>query len=810
MKIFIKTSLIIIFTSLLFSCEPASKESKDLTDFIPENTLVVFKIEDFETLKSDLSNSSLVSKFDTKSPYTFFYETSIFNYLKPNSSSLICVSNKVNPVYTFIGRPNKNLFNTDSIPNLSAEKTTYKEQSFQKVLINEQVIYTLLKDSIFVATNSEQNIKNLLDGKTEKTATFHKIFNVKNTQDFTAFFPINEIQIGQSLLFNFGSWAALDVEILPDALTASGVVLANDSVPQLISVFKGLQPQRNEIAKITPVDALEIISFTFDDFELFQSNLQQFKGVKNINNEESLLFEAISEVSKISLSEGNAIIIKSIDPDLTFDALENFQTANESFKNVLIYDFNNPELFSNQFITFTNKTNPKFVFRLDDFFVFSENEEVSQHIINSYLGNNCLSETSYYKETLSQISDESSLLIIKLNGNYSEAISSLLKTEMGKISFKEYPLAVLQFSYDRDFAHINFVTKEASSTKKTSSLTGKVSQIASIKLENELLSDPVFFSNHRTGGKDIVIQDVKNQLHFISSNGKTLWTKKLKSPIIGKIKEVDLLRNGKKQLAFVTQHYFYILDRTGRNVSPFPIKFNDDITQPLSVFDYDNNRKYRFIVTQGKEVLMLNSKGKTVKGFKFKKTKSDIVFSPQHFRIQGKDYIVIAEKNGRLNLLSRVGKPRVSISKTFNFSSNPITIESKKIVVITKDNTKNSIGTDGKITVIKLKVSSYQFRVKEKTKVTLDDNLMRINGILVELPFGIYTAPEIYTVNRKTYISITETQENKVYIYSKTGKLLSGFPVFGTSKATLSDAFKNGKTAILVKGGLKSILLYKF
>ena len=66
---------------------------------------------------------------------------------------------------------------------------------------------------------------------------------------------------------------------------------------------------------------------------------------------------------------------------------------------------------------------------------------------------------------------------------------------------------------------------------------------------------------------------------------------------------------------------FYILDRTGRAVAPFPIKFRDEITQGISVFDYDNNRKYRFVITQGKEPLMLDSKGKKVKGFRFKKNK---------------------------------------------------------------------------------------------------------------------------------------------------------------------------------------------
>ncbi len=808
MKIFIKTSLILIFTSLLFSCETASKKPKNLIDFIPENTSIIFKIEDFETLKSDISNSGLISKFKTKSPYTFFSEIAIFNYLKPNSRSLICVSNKENNIYTFIGKTNEHLFNPDSIPNITVEKNIYKEQSFQKVLINEQVIYTLLKDSIFVVSNSQQNIKNLIDGKTEKAATFKKIFKIKNTQDFTAFFPVNEIQIGQSLLFNFGSWAALDVEILPDALTASGVILANDSVPQLISIFKGLQPQRNEIAKITPLDAKGVVSITFNNFETFNNNLQKFRGIKNTNTDEALLFEGVTEVGKISLPQGKAIVIKSIDTEITSSILEEFSSPKESFKNVLISEFNKPNLFINNFETFTQKTIPKFVFKLEDFFIFSETEVIAQQIINSFLSNNTLSKSTYYKEAMSQLSDESSLLIIRMNGNYSEPISNLLKTEISDISLKKYPLAVLQFSYDRNFAHVNFVCKEAvSSIQKIN--TGKVSQITNIKLENELLSDPIFFSNHRTGGKDIVVQDVTDKLYFISSNGKTLWTKKLKSPILGKIKEIDLLRNGKKQLAFVTQHYFYILDRTGRNVSPFPIKFNDDITQPLSVFDYDNNRKYRFIITQGKEVLMLNNKGKKVKGFKFKKTNSDIVFAPQHFRISGKDHIVIAEENGKLNLLSRTGKSRARISKTFNFSKIPPTIEDKKIVIISKNNTKNSIGIDGKIISKKLNVTSYQFTVKGKTKVTLDDNLMRINGVLVELPFGIYTAPKIFHTNKKSYISITETQENKVYLYTTSGSLFSGFPVFGTSSIDLGDANKNGKINFVTKGGTKSILLFE-
>lgn len=807
MKVFIQSTIAVLLFSFFISCDPAPTKLKTMDDFIPENASVVLRINDFEVLKSDIKNNSFLSKLKNTKPYSFFSKKELFNHLNPTSNSLLCITEADNTSsFTFITQLTEGLFNIDSIPNKSLENLSFNSHFFQKVTINDQEIFTAIEDSIFIASNSQKVLEQIFSGKIEKDAVFKKITTLNNQHELTAIVPANEILVNQSLLFNFASWAALDVEVLPDAITASGVVLAKDSVPQLISVFKGLNPQQNDIAKVTPINAETVVSITFDDFDIFQNNLQLFRGTKNINNEETILFEAISEVSKITLPDGNAIVLKSIDPELTNEALSNYSNPIEPFKGVIISEFTNPNLFVNQFLTFTNKTAPNAVFKLDNFFIFSENEKVTHNIINSYLTNNCLSTTTYYKEALSQLSDESSLLIIKLNGNYSGTISNFLKSEIDNTSFKKYPLAIMQFNYDRDFAHVNLVCKELGTTQRVS---GKVTQLKSIQIENELLNYPTFFSNHRTGGKDIIVQDVSNKLYFISSNGKVLWTKKLKSPILGKVQEIDLLRNGKKQLAFTTKNNFYILDRTGRAVAPFPKKFRDDITQPLSIFDYDNNRKYRFIVTQGKEVLMIDGKGKTVRGFKFKKTKSNIVFSPQHFRINSKDYIVIAEENGILNILSRVGKSRVTVSKTFDFSQTPITLEKTKLVVINKDNSKNSVGMDGKTSTKKLNVTSYHFTVKGKTKVTLDDNLMRINGVLIELPFGIYTQPTISTVNRNVYISITETQENKVYIYNKSGNLLPGFPVYATSMIDLGDATKNGKTNFVVKGDSKNILLYE-
>src|SRR5690606_15763596 len=137
--------------------------------------------------------------------------------------------------------------------------------------------------------------------------------------------------------------------------------------------------------------------------------------------------------------------------------------------------------------------------------------------------------------------------------------------------------------------HVHAVMERAAGKLREKGL----SQMASITLDSPLLAPPVFFENHRSNGLDIAVQDVNNNLYLISPEGKIHWKRKLEGPILGKIQQVDLYRNGRKQLAFATANSVQVIDRDGNRVKPFPLEFRDKITQPLAIFDYDNDRKYR-------------------------------------------------------------------------------------------------------------------------------------------------------------------------------------------------------------------------
>lgn len=775
-------------------------------DFVPENAAVVFKISNFENLQADIENSALLSKFENTEIYSYFTKKDkILKNLHPTSQSLLSI-NKINDsvsAYTFITKYTDKLFQLDSVKNKSVETLTLDKKSFQRVSIDENTAYSTIIDSVLVVSSSQQIIQDILNGKTEGDATFKKVFNLPSSNDFTALLRGKKEAINDSTKINFTSWSALDINFSSENFTATGISMATDTIPQLLNIFEGQIPQQNDVALLIPSDAKSALSFTFNDAESIQEKIRHYKGdTKPIQT--TGIFGSVSEAGIIELKQESAIFIKSIDALLTSDALARFVTSKSSFREVEIKSFSEPKLFRETFSPLINSEKANYVFQLDNFFVFTESEISAQQIISDYQNNNTLKNTSYFENTIVDLSTASSLLVLKLQGDLSESLSLFFENDntFKKISFEKFPLAALQFSYDRNFAHVTLSCKEVGGNVKKSS--EKVSEKFNVKLENTILNAPKLVKT-KNGESKIVVQDITNKLYFISESGKILWSKNLDSAILGEVEEVSI--SGNKHIAFTTKSAFYLLDRNGKDSKSFPIKFKDEVTQPLSVFDYDNNGNYRFVVIQDKEVLMYDKNAKLVTGFGFKKAKSSIVQSPIHIRMGSKDYIVIAEENGSLNILSRVGKSRVSVSKKFNFSSIPIAEEDNTFVVITKENTKERITPDGKVSSLKLDVgANYWFTISGNTKATLDDNLLRINGKLAELPLGIYTQPQLYKINRNYYTTITETQEKKVYVFDENGKLQNGFPVYGTSEASLSQGKRT--TNLVVKGDADSVIMY--
>jgi len=254
-----------------------------------------------------------------------------------------------------------------------------------------------------------------------------------------------------------------------------------------------------------------------------------------------------------------------------------------------------------------------------------------------------------------------------------------------------------------------------------------------------------------------------------------------------------------------------VLDRNGNIVKPFNIKLpKNENPLPLSIFDYDNNRNYRFMIAQDKSLLMYDGKGKRVNGFKLKKVEVQILSSPKHLRFQGKDYIVIPLENNRLKIISRTGLDRIKVKGNVNFSENEIFAYMNTFTTTDRDGRLIQVDTRGNQVSSSLGLSpNHKIDATTKSLVTLSENNLNIKGIPVTLPFGDYTSPKIFYLNNTLYISTTDKEAQKVYLFYSNGKAVEGFPVYGNAKIDLSNSDKDKALELLVTAEDNSLLVYE-
>ena len=670
-----KFLFILLVFALLFSCDNSKESTTKLSHLIPENASLVIKINDLQTFKSDLKNNDFINKLSsTKPSKDLLQQFEILDHIKTNSQILICFeTNEDKPEYSIITKYHDSLFNNLEIDSLN--------------------IYSKITDSIYVGSTSKVILDNI---KLYENSMFESLSEITtNTSSFSIFMTQKSSNsIGNSILLEdmsyFTNLISLDTEISPDQIAFNGVAFANDTLPQLLKVFKNTIPQENTIQNITPSNSNGFLSLTFDDFGEFNLNLIKFNKPDSIPFNITL-FDNIIEVGVIYEDIEKAVVLNSIDVISTKDVLLSEQSLATTYRQIDIYNFTNPELFSqtfNPFITF-NKVSKYCI--IDNFFVFGDSIETLQNIITNFQNGTTFANSSAFKNTMVSLSDESSLLVFANPTKLKTIISSIANEDITNLKLNDYKASAIQFVQDDSFIHINGIIKK----HKSSSRQNSISEEFNVVLESDILMQPHFVTNHRTKQKEIVVQDINNNLYLISNGGKVLWKKRLQGPVLGKIEQIDIYKNGRLQLAFATPNRVYVLDRLGRDVSPFPGKFNDEITQPLSVFDYDNTKNYRLLVTQGSYVLMYDVNSKLVKGFTFKSATNNINHQPQHFRIGRKDYILIKTEN-KLHILDRTGRTRITPKTSSTYSNEAVYIYKDKFTTTSKKGNLITIDTKGK------------------------------------------------------------------------------------------------------------------
>jgi hypothetical protein len=806
MKKALTLSLIIL---IIFSCTQDRNLKTEPHHFITTDIGFALKIRNLESLENDIRNNDLIALNSSTSISNPMIPA--FNFLKylETDQDLILGFTKAEidagTSFQLITKFHDSLLVQDSINLEIIAQFDYKNTPIIKRRIDTDTLFTSVIDSFLVSSNTKAQLERLIENTTysQKLNDLIQVGSVSNL----SIYMVSKTEYDSVTIFNpLKGNTVLDTDIFEDHLNFSGITKLNDSIPGPINYVIDTQAKENTLASIIPNESRKFVSYTFNDFSKILTNYEALNKSTSSTDIDDIK-DLIIEIGRFEITDKDAFAIRSIDTE-TVKAFFN-GALKDTFRQIDIYELSTNVALNSIFEPFTTPSVSSHFFVIEDFMVFTETSEDAQYVITNFTNKTTLGNTDVYKNVKEKISDESSMLIYSLSPELDSIISNTLPDVLTKGLFSKNlgkdHAQLLQVIMDNGFAHVNMLIQESKNRARTNS----ISEAFNIKLDNELLNDPQIVKNHVTGQKDIVVQDIENNLYMISNRGNILWKKKINGPILGDIQQIDIYKNGRLQLVFATPKEVYVLDRNGINVAPFPLKFNDEITQPLSVFDYDNKRDYRLMVVQGKNILLYNGKGKTVRGFNFKKANEPINSQPKHFRVGNKDYIVFGTGN-KMHILNRRGQSRINVREKIDFSDNEIYLYKNNFTTTNAKGELIQVNQKGQLSKQDLMLSEeHDLTATSKTIATLLDNTLTIRSKSVELDFGEYTAPKIFYLRDKIYVSVTDLQTQRVYLFDSQAKSIPNFPVYGNSSIELIDIDKDKNLEFVVKGDSHSIILYQ-
>lgn len=804
-----KIWLIFFCSSILFCCTNPSTQSENPFALVPEDTSVLLRINSLEGLQNGLKNNVLIHEVDT------------YNQIKTLKALLLPLDD-VNDDYSLLALSKndndslnisyiiphfKRHSSIDSISEVKIDSSYKQLKDIGKLTYGSNHFYYTFVDSTFFVSNNVQNTKNALRSITTDP-TIEKMLSTSDDSKMMTILINHKNTSIQPFIFrdstlnkqSFSQYTLLDSDVSQNAIYMNGITKANDTTQSLINVFKHTIPQENLIANILPADITGFKSITFDKYQVLRDNLIKHEFLDSLTDNRTL-FQNIVEVGHAYNNNQEALILRSLDPSTSFDLN---RVVVDNFRGVELYAIENAMSFLNDFAPIISINSANHFINLDDFFIFSNSTSFLESFIANYQNNTTLSESETYAGILENLSDESSLLMYgdasvlnsQLNLNFNDDI---------KLDISAYKASAIQFVYDTDFAHVNALFK----TQKSKGKVNSVNEELNITLDAELAGPPQLVNNHTNNEMDIAVQDIQNNLYLISNQGKVFWKRELDGPILGRIAQIDTYKNGRLQLVFNTKKQLYVLDRNGKDVNKFPLKFNDEITQPVSVFDYDKKKNYRLMITQGKSVLMYDKHGDIVSGFTYKSANNTISSQPSHFRIGSKDYILLAHGN-QLEILDRVGKTRIKVKENISFSDNEIYLYNNKFTTSNTNGELLEINQNGNVSHKNLNANSdHKIATTSKTLVVMNDNKLTIKSKTIALDYGVYTAPKIFYINDKIYVTVTDLQAKKGYLFDSQAKPIANFPVYANSQLELDNIDRDNALEVITKGDNDAIIVYE-
>ena len=557
-----------------------------------------------------------------------------------------------------------------------------------------------------------------------------------------------------------------------------------DKKTRNINILNNLYKSNSEIIKIIPnnFSKFKRMSFKKDVIEYNYNNSinQENSAEKKLDS----IFYNVKELGELIVND-SSIIVFNYDDNSTRNILKRLKQVSQ-YRDQLIYSGKYLNLSDFDVFDFRISKNYDYISNIENNLILTNNLNAMQNLILNYNNKSLVTKNENFERFLSVVPRKTTFYEIINNDN--------------KEDYNNFQYWFTNYEIKNKSFFKSLFTTPTIDLNETKSLNLKFSK----KLKNNIISNPTFVNNYRTGKKNIIFQDADLNLILLDLNEEIIFEKKLGSKIISEIFQVDLYKNKRLQFVFLTDEEFIVLDIKGNFVKKIKLEKSNS-NKFLSVFDYDKNRNYRFIIQNGRSLKMLDRKFKIVKGFKKTKLKSEILKKLKHIRIYNKDYLTIIDKSGSPQILDRRGNIRIKLPKKFNVEQNNFYINSGNLITINTLNQLVNIQLDGTITYKQLPDEKHLIFANKNNLLIKSQGKISINNNDFNIPYGNYTGLNIFEKKDKTYYYIRDIDKNKSFLFDE-NKIIAGFPIF--SKSDIDVSFEKNQDLITLKGDDNEILLY--
>jgi len=396
-----------------------------------------------------------------------------------------------------------------------------------------------------------------------------------------------------------------------------------------------------------------------------------------------------------------------------------------------------------------------------------------------------------------------SVLATRLNSKWKGVYQTLDRNTQASLGFSAYQFSNLNASY---YTNITW-SFNPGDVKETDQPVSKIV----MSIDQPIATSPFIVRNHTTKKDDIVVQDSLFNLHYFSADGKHQWRKNVTGAIIGDVHQLDYLNNNKLQLFFVTNGKLHVIDRLGNYVAPFPISINQQNIEFVSLIDYDNSKKYRYLLAdRNGKLWLMDKEGKVLDGWKPLTMESSLLLPASHHRIRGKDIILGIRKDGRVYLVNRRGENLTGFPLNLEirpdgsyFIESGNMLSTTYITVVSKEGVMVKFNIEGKVIskeqLVKSSIDDQFSLIMEKNHksyLVKQQNSRRLQ-ILDEAGKTILVNDYVGTSSvhiqyydfgaNRSFILISDLDQQLCYVYTAQGDLVRTVPFEASGVSLMLD-----------------------